>query len=304
MFKDVPNSVNFVAQEHKILDFWRDNKVFDQLKTARRDAPRWSFIDGPITANNPMGVHHAWGRTYKDLFHRFKAMQGFQTRYQNGFDCQGLWIEVNVERDMGFKSKKDIEAYGMAEFANACKRQVLRHAATQTEQSIRLGYWMDWNDPELLRELESKMAMEPSQVITVEGPQGSVTDTVEQIVGRLGLPELGGSYFTFSNENNYTIWTILKRCLRARLDLQRHRRHAVVFSLRYRHQPTRDRHRRLPRPDTYQHLSSLPFARPTGRKFTGLDDNAMDFDQQCRGGGASGFDLRSRRTGGSAFLVE
>ena len=212
MFKDVPNSVNFIAQEHEILDFWRDSKVFDRLKTARRNAPRWSFIDGPITANNPMGVHHAWGRTYKDLFHRFKAMQGYQSRYQNGFDCQGLWIEVNVERDMGFKSKKDIETYGLAKFVNACKRQVLRHAATQTEQSIRLGYWMDWNDPELLRELESKMAIDPSQVITVEGPQGPVTDTVEQIVGRLGLPELGGSYFTFSNENNYTIWTILKRC--------------------------------------------------------------------------------------------
>ena len=71
MFKDVPNSVDFIAQEHKILDFWRDSKVFDRLKTARLNAPHWSFIDGPITANNPMGVHHAWGRTYKDLFSSF-----------------------------------------------------------------------------------------------------------------------------------------------------------------------------------------------------------------------------------------
>ena len=212
MFKDVPNTVDFVAQEHQILGFWRDSDIFHKLKALRQDAPRWSFIDGPITANNPMGVHHAWGRTYKDLFQRFKAMQGHQTRYQNGFDCQGLWIEVNVERDMGFKAKKDIEAYGLDEFVNACKRQVLRHAATQTEQSIRLGYWMDWNDPDLLRELETKMAQDPSQMLTVEGPNGPVTDTVEQLVGRLGLPELGGSYFTFSNENNYTIWTMLKKC--------------------------------------------------------------------------------------------
>lgn len=212
MFKDVPNTVDFVAQEHEVLNFWRDSKVFQKLKELRQNGPRWSFIDGPITANNPMGVHHAWGRTYKDLYHRFKAMQGYQTRYQNGFDCQGLWIEVNVERDMGFKSKKDIEAYGLAEFVNACKRQVLRHAATQTEQSIRLGYWMDWNDPELLRSLESKMAEDPSQMVTVEGPNGPVTDTVEGLVGRLGMPELGGSYFTFSNENNYTIWAMLKKC--------------------------------------------------------------------------------------------
>ena len=212
MFNDVPNTVDFVAQEHQVLDFWRDSDVFRKLKELRQNAPRWSFVDGPITANNPMGVHHAWGRTYKDLFHRFKAMGGYQTRYQNGFDCQGLWIEVNVERDMGFKSKKDIEAYGLDEFVNACKRQVLRHAATQTEQSIRLGYWMDWNDPDVLRNLEAKMADDPSQVMTVEGPNGPVTDTVEQLVGRLGLPELGGSYFTFSNENNYTIWAMLKKC--------------------------------------------------------------------------------------------
>ena len=86
MFKDVPNTIDFVAQEHQILDFWRDSEVFHKLREQRQDdGPRWSFIDGPITANNPMGVHHAWGRTYKDLFQRFKAMQGYQTRYQNGF---------------------------------------------------------------------------------------------------------------------------------------------------------------------------------------------------------------------------
>ena len=82
MFKDVPNTVDFIAQEHQILGFWRDSDVFHKLKALRQEGPRWSFIDGPITANNPMGVHHAWGRTYKDLFQRFKAMQGYQTRYQ------------------------------------------------------------------------------------------------------------------------------------------------------------------------------------------------------------------------------
>ncbi len=113
---------------------------------------------------------------------------------------------------MGFETKKDIEAYGLASFVNLCKQRVLEYSAVQTQQSMRLGYWMDWNDIDQLRYLKAKMAEDPTQVITVEGPHGPVTDTVEQIVGRLGLPELGGSYYTFSNENNYNIWTALRKC--------------------------------------------------------------------------------------------
>ena len=212
MFEPVASSVDFIEQEHAILRFWDSMQAFSKLRQLRRDAPRWSFIDGPITANNPMGVHHGWGRTYKDLFHRFKAMQGFQTRYQNGFDCQGLWVEVNVEREMGFRSKRDIEAYGLAEFVLLCKQRVLTYAAVQTRQSQRLGYWMDWNRPEDLEWLRDRLKENPAQRLTLEGPQGEVTDTVEGLVGRLGMPELGGSYFTFSDENNYTIWHMLKSC--------------------------------------------------------------------------------------------
>jgi isoleucyl-tRNA synthetase len=212
MFKSVPNQVDFVKQEHEVLDFWERSDAFRKLQRKNRGHARFSFIDGPITANNPMGVHHAWGRTYKDVFQRYKAMCGFDQRWQNGFDCQGLWVEVNVERDMGFESKKDIEDFGLAEFVNLCKQRVLEYAAVQTEQSIRLGYWMDWNDPAALRELKAMMAEDPTQVRTIQGPNGPVTGMVEQIVGRLGLRELGGSYFTFSNENNYNIWTALKKC--------------------------------------------------------------------------------------------
>jgi isoleucyl-tRNA synthetase len=211
-FKDVPIKVDFPAQERELLNFWRDTHAFEKLRQLRKDDPRWSFIDGPITANNPMGVHHGWGRTYKDLFQRFWTMRERKLRYQNGFDCQGLWVEVEVEKEMGFKTKKDIEEFGLEQFVRKCKARVLRYAAVQTEQSIRLGYWMDWNDPEQLRKLSEFMASNPTQEITIEGPEGQVTDTVEQIVGRLGLPELGGSYFTFSNENNYMIWTFLKKC--------------------------------------------------------------------------------------------
>jgi isoleucyl-tRNA synthetase len=211
-FRDVPTKVDFPAQERELLQFWKDSGAFEKLSSLPKDKPAWSFIDGPITANNPMGVHHGWGRTYKDAMLRFKTMLGHEMRYQNGFDCQGLWVEVEVEKEFGFKSKKDIEEFGLEQFVRMCKARVLRYAAVQTEQSKRLGYWMDWNDPDHLRWLADQMVENPGQVITVDGPQGPVTATVEQIVGLLGLPELGGSYFTFSTENNYMIWTFLKKC--------------------------------------------------------------------------------------------
>jgi len=211
-FEPIPHKIDFIEQEHAILAFWRATGAFAQLRALRQGQPTWSFIDGPITANNPMGVHHGWGRTYKDLYNRFWSMRGRELRYQQGFDCQGLWVEVEVEKELGFTSKKDIEAYGLDKFVLKCKERVLRYAAVQTTQSQRLGYWMDWNDPDHLRHLAAQLVADPTQTITVDGPAGPITGTVEQIVGRLGQPELGGSYFTFATENNYMIWTFLKRC--------------------------------------------------------------------------------------------
>jgi len=211
MFQPV-TAQDFPAMERDTLRFWRQERVFDQLCKKLAGRPTWSFLDGPITANNPMGAHHAWGRTYKDVYQRFRAMRGFDERWQNGFDCQGLWVEVNVEKELGFKSKLDIEAYGLDEFVRLCKSRVLHFAGVQTQQSIRLGMNMDWNDPDTLEMLSRKIVESPQETLTLDGPLGPVTDSVEQLVGRLGLPELGGSYFTFSNENNYQIWSFLKRC--------------------------------------------------------------------------------------------
>ena len=210
MFKEVKSTADLPELEHRILKFWKDTNAFEKRVALNRGNKRWSFIDGPITANNPMAVHHAWGRTYKDVFQRYRAMNGFELRYQNGFDCQGLWIEVEVERNLGFKSKRDIESYGIAEFVKRCKQRALRYAAMQVEQSIRLGYWMNWDNPQLLRELAD--GMENQEVITVQGSTGPVSDTAESLISRLGTPQLGGSYFTFSDENNYTIWAVLKSC--------------------------------------------------------------------------------------------
>ena len=137
---------DFPEEENKILKFWQEAKIFEKLREKNKGKERWSFLDGPITANNPMGVHHAWGRSYKDIFQRYKAMQGYEQRYQNGFDCQGLWVEVEVEKELGFKNKKDIETYGIDKFVEKCKERVKKYSAIQTKQSIRLGQWMDWEN--------------------------------------------------------------------------------------------------------------------------------------------------------------
>lgn len=212
-FKPVDSKVDFVELEQEILELWQATDAFNELRRLRANSDKkFSFIDGPITANNPMGVHHAWGRTYKDLYQRYHAMLGKNERWQNGFDCQGLWVEVNVEKELGFKTKRDIEEFGLAEFVKLCKMRVLEYAAVQTEQSKRLGYWMDWNDPDELRRLRQLLQEDPQQQVTIQGVNGPVTGTVEQVVGQLGLPEVGGSYFTFSDENNYMIWKFLKTC--------------------------------------------------------------------------------------------
>ncbi len=167
MYQPVPDKPDFPSLERHILDFWEETAAFETLRQNLASAEqRFSFIDGPITANNPMAVHHAWGRTYKDLYQRYKAMNGFNQRWQNGFDCQGLWVEVEVEKELGFSTKRDIEQYGIAEFVQRCKDRVLKFARVISEQSIRLGQWMDWGD----------------------------------------------SYFTMSDENNFTIWRVIKSC--------------------------------------------------------------------------------------------
>jgi isoleucyl-tRNA synthetase len=145
-FKEVPSKTDFVALEQAILRYWHEDRSFEKLVEKNRKGKPWSFIDGPITANNPMGVHHAWGRSYKDFYQRYHAMLGQRLRYQNGFDCQGLWVEVEVEKDMGFNSKRDIIDFGLAEFSRACRARVEKFAGVITEQSKRLGNWMDWDN--------------------------------------------------------------------------------------------------------------------------------------------------------------
>ena len=146
-FEPVAPKTDFVAMEERLLKWWYESGIVDRYLHRNDSSEKtFSFIDGPITANNPMGVHHAWGRTYKDLFLRFRNMQGYKQRFQNGFDGQGLWVEVEVEKEKGFGSKRDIETYGIGQFVEDCKARVRRFADVQTEQSKRLAYFMDWDN--------------------------------------------------------------------------------------------------------------------------------------------------------------
>ena len=139
-----PGSLDFVAVATDTLQLWERERVFSRLVARNRGGRRFSFLDGPITANNPMGIHHAWGRTFKDVVQRYRALCGYEQRFQNGFDCQGLWVEVEVEKTLGFDSKREIESFGLERFSRACRERVMHFAALQTEQSRRLGQWMDW----------------------------------------------------------------------------------------------------------------------------------------------------------------
>lgn len=135
---------DFVKNEKEMLKFWHDNKCFEKLVQKNKGHQRFKFLDGPITANNRCGVHHIWGRTLKDITIKYNAMKGHDQMYQNGFDAQGMWVEVNVEKELGLNGKPEIVKYGIDNFTNKCMERVKYFANEITNQSIRMGQWMDW----------------------------------------------------------------------------------------------------------------------------------------------------------------
>src|SRR5438876_5176245 len=146
VFAPLPPVPDHPELERETLDLWEREGTFYELRDKNHGGPKFSFMDGPITANAPAGVHHGLGRTLKDVFQRYKALRGHDLRYQNGFDSQGLHVEVQVEKGLGLNSKREIEEYGIAEFARRCREFVAHFAGIQTEQSKRLGMWMDWEN--------------------------------------------------------------------------------------------------------------------------------------------------------------
>ncbi|MFX1251109.1 MAG: isoleucine--tRNA ligase [Promethearchaeota archaeon] len=146
-YPELPVFPEFLKLEREVRAFWQELNVLERyLALNEKASEQFVFFDGPITANNPMGVHHAWGRTLKDVYLRYHTMRGKRARFQNGFDTQGLWVEVEVEKSLHLKSKKDINHYGLEQFRQACLDRVHKFGQAITEQSLTLGQWMDWEN--------------------------------------------------------------------------------------------------------------------------------------------------------------
>lgn len=145
-YRQVPAQVDLPALEHAVLDFWRENKVFDKSLDQSEGRPEWVFYEGPPTANGMPGAHHIEARVFKDVFPRFRTMQGYHVGRKAGWDCHGLPVELAVEKELGFNGKKDIEAYGIAEFNAKCRESVTRHTDAFAELTTRMGYWVDLDD--------------------------------------------------------------------------------------------------------------------------------------------------------------
>ncbi|MFY1676488.1 MULTISPECIES: isoleucine--tRNA ligase [unclassified Streptomyces] len=142
-YREVPAQVDLPALERGVLDFWSTHKTFAKSLEQSEGRPEWVFYEGPPTANGMPGAHHIEARVFKDVFPRFRTMRGYHVARKAGWDCHGLPVELAVEKELGFSGKKDIEAYGVAEFNERCRDSVLRHTDAFAELTTRMGYWVD-----------------------------------------------------------------------------------------------------------------------------------------------------------------
>jgi isoleucyl-tRNA synthetase len=145
-YQPVDPKADFPALEARVLAFWRDQDVFAKSVAMRKGAPAWVFYDGPPTANDRPHIGHVEARTFKDLYPRYRAMTGHDVRRKAGWDCHGLPVEVEVEKRIGTRSKRDIEAFGVAEFVELCRDSVVRYVEDWRRMSERLGFWIDMDD--------------------------------------------------------------------------------------------------------------------------------------------------------------
>jgi isoleucyl-tRNA synthetase len=142
-YPELPAVIDLPAIEHEVLRRWHEGAIFERSLEQTAAGPRWTFYEGPPTANGMPGVHHIEARVLKDAFPRFKTMQGFHVPRRGGWDCHGLPVEVAVEKELGLTSKRDIEAYGIEAFNARCRESVLRHVDAFAEFTDRMGYWVD-----------------------------------------------------------------------------------------------------------------------------------------------------------------
>ncbi len=142
-FGPVDPQLDLVALEQKVLARWREDALSDQVQAQRKGAPPWIFYEGPPTANGKPGLHHVWARAFKDLFPRFQTMRGHDVPRKGGWDCHGLPVEIEVEKELGLTNKHQIEAFGIAEFNARCRQSVERYVQDWEALTERAGVWID-----------------------------------------------------------------------------------------------------------------------------------------------------------------
>jgi isoleucyl-tRNA synthetase len=145
-FQPVDREFDLIALEKRVLERWRREDVFAESLRQREGAPEWVFYEGPPTANGKPGIHHVWGRIFKDLYPRFQTMRGHYVARKGGWDCHGLPVELEVEKELGFSGKRDIEEFGIAEFNQRCRDSVHRYVEDWSALTTRVGMWIDTAD--------------------------------------------------------------------------------------------------------------------------------------------------------------
>ena len=140
-------NTNFPNQEKRILKFWKDNNIFEKSIKRKKKAKNFVFYEGPPTANGKPGIHHVLARSFKDIICRYKTMRGFKVLRKGGWDTHGLPVELQVEKELGLKSKKDIEKYGISKFNKKCKESVWKYKKDWERLTERIGFWLDMKNP-------------------------------------------------------------------------------------------------------------------------------------------------------------
>ena len=145
-FKPVPSAFDVIAVEEGILKFWKDERIFKKAANLNRGGDEFVFYEGPPTANGKPGVHHVLARVFKDVILRYKTMQGFNVVRRGGWDTHGLPVEIEVERQLGFSSKREIEEYGIERFNEHCRRSVFAYIQEWERLTDRIAFWVDMDD--------------------------------------------------------------------------------------------------------------------------------------------------------------
>ena len=145
-FGAVDAQLDLVALEHRVLERWHAQDVLGEVVRMRAGAPRWVFYEGPPTANARPGLHHVWPRAFKDLFIRYQTMRGHDVPRKGGWDCHGLPVEIEVEKELGISNKHEIEAFGIAAFNERCRASVRRYVSDFESLTERAGVWIDTKD--------------------------------------------------------------------------------------------------------------------------------------------------------------